>query len=166
MKKTLLPLAAVGLSSLIAITSFAADNSKDSKAPGAAGQPESLADKPSPPTKLPESLKEEKKREQAVDNHILPENLAVMEQPPPPPRAETQPPAPGEGFKWKPGHWAVVNKQWAWVPGEWGMPPQTSSVWIEGRWDEKTKKWSAPYWQADRPETYASEPEMIERKKF
>ena len=62
----------------------------------------------------------------------------------------------------------MKDKQWAWVPGEWGMPPMPSSVWLEGRYDEKTKKWSAPYWQADRPESYDTVPleKEMEKKKF
>lgn len=116
-----------------------------------------------PPEKLPPSLAAKKAAEEANRAHIRPANGPfTMETPPPPPRLETKPPAPAAGYVWIPGHWTPVNGQWRWTPGEWGEPPTAASVWIESKYDSKTKQWTAGYWQPDRPGGY--EPDVLEKE--
>lgn len=75
----------------------------------------------------------------------------IISTPPPPSRPENRPPAPAGVYVWVPGHFAPVKGEWQWVPGEWSVPATPSSVWIEGRYDEKAKRYSPGYWQPDRP---------------
>jgi WXXGXW repeat (2 copies) len=75
----------------------------------------------------------------------------LISAPPPSPRSETKPTAPAGLYVWVPGHYAPMKGQWQWVPGEWSVPATPSSVWIEGRYDEKAKRYSPGYWQPDRP---------------
>lgn len=178
MKKHLLPftLATAGLiaaNALMAqpdaVPSTPAPIPPSSKNP-AAVPPTPPPDAPLPANKLPPSLKEEKEREKALENHILPMDLIVMDQPPPAPRQETRPAAPAANYKWRPGHWAAVDKKWSWVAGEWVVPPDPVAVWIDGKYDATTQKWTAPYWQPDRPTNYdkdaAPAKDAVTPKKF
>lgn len=72
-------------------------------------------------------------------------------EPPPAPRSETKPEAPGPGYVWVEGHYMPVKGQWRWVRGEWAVPALPISVWIPARYDEKEKTWSPGYWQPDVP---------------
>jgi hypothetical protein len=71
--------------------------------------------------------------------------------PPPAPRAEAKPDAPGAGYVWVAGHYMPEKGEWRWVRGEWAVPATPSSVWIAARYDEKEQKWSPGYWQPDVP---------------
>jgi hypothetical protein len=75
----------------------------------------------------------------------------IVDTPPPPPRAEKKPPSPASDLVWVPGHWIPVKGEWQWRRGEWGFPATPVSVWIEARYDAKTKHWTAGYWQPDKP---------------
>lgn len=109
--------------------------------------------------KISPSLAASRAAEEARRAHILPATGPFkMETPPPAPRTETKTPAPAPGYVWMPGHWTPVKGEWQWTPGEWGLPPTAASVWIEGKYDSKTKQWSGGYWQPDRPDSY--EPEV------
>lgn len=72
-------------------------------------------------------------------------------EPPPAPRSETKPEAPGPGYVWVDGHYMPVKGQWRWVRGEWAVPALPISVWIPARYDEKEKTWAPGYWQPDVP---------------
>ena len=39
--------------------------------------------------------------------------------PPPAPRVETRPMAPGSDYIWQPGYWTLTNGQYTWVSGHW-----------------------------------------------
>jgi hypothetical protein len=97
--------------------------------------------------------------EEANEKHIRPAHtLVAMETPPPSPRTEKEPPLPAPGLVWMPGHWTPVKGEWQWTPGEWGIPATPVSVWIEPRYDAKTKQWRPGYWQPDRAAPYEPEP--------
>ena len=96
--------------------------------------------------------------EEANEKHIRPaRTLVTMETPPPGPRTEKKPPLPAPGLVWMPGHWTPVKGEWQWTPGEWGIPATPVSVWIEPRYDAKTKQWRPGYWQPDRAAPYEPE---------
>jgi WXXGXW repeat (2 copies) len=78
-----------------------------------------------------------------------------MAEPPPAPRSETKPEAPGSGYVWVEGHYMPVKGQWRWVRGEWAVPALPISVWISARYDAKAKTWSPGYWQPDVTTTVA-----------
>lgn len=73
-----------------------------------------------------------------------------MDTPPPTPRAESKPPAPGTDLVWVDGHYMPVEKEWRWVTGAWAKPATPISVWIPSRYNEKEKKWFPGYWEPDR----------------
>lgn len=84
-----------------------------------------------------------------------------MESPPPAPKTEGKPLAPGPDLVWVDGHYMPVENQWRWVTGAWAKPATPISVWIPARYDEKTKKWYPGYWEPDRvtaPPTESSAP--------
>lgn len=88
----------------------------------------------------------------------------LISTPPPPVRPETKPPAPAGLYVWVPGHYAPAKGEWQWIPGEWSVPATPSSVWIEGRYDEKTKRYSPGYWQPDRPPAPQTNGNNIEKE--
>jgi hypothetical protein len=89
--------------------------------------------------------------EEANEEHIKPvRGVLKVETPPPAAREEKKPPSPGAGLVWVPGHWVPVKGEWQWRPGEWGFPATPISVWIEAKYDDKSKQWTAGYWQPDR----------------
>lgn len=74
---------------------------------------------------------------------------AVIDTPPPSPRAETKPASPDPKYAWVAGHYIPVKGEWQWVAGKWAQPPTVESVWIQGSYDAKTKRWSEGHWQPD-----------------
>ena len=74
-----------------------------------------------------------------------------MDDPPPAPRPEGKPAAPGPDLVWVDGHYMPVEHEWRWVMGAWAKPATPISVWIPGRFNEKEKKWFPGYWEPDRP---------------
>jgi hypothetical protein len=137
--------------------------SKPAASAGSASAPVSVATgKEDPPASQPEAAKpaaspltESQELEKAKQAHIRPASrLIVMESPPPPPRVETKIPSSVPGLVWVPGHWTPVKSEWQWTAGEWSVPATAASVWIEPRYDPKTKQWTAGYWQPDREQAY------------
>jgi hypothetical protein len=45
-----------------------------------------------------------------------------------------QPPIPGPGYIWIPGHWAWDGQEYYWVPGFWELPPAVDLLWTPGYW--------------------------------
>jgi hypothetical protein len=90
--------------------------------------------------------------EEANKEHIKESRtFLTVDTPPPAPREEKKPPAPAAGLVWVAGHWLPVKGDWQWKSGEWGFPATPVSVWIESKYDPKTKRWTAGYWQPDKP---------------
>ena len=101
--------------------------------------------------KLPPELAASKTVEEANKEHSEPaKDRFIMETPPPPLRAEKKPPIPAAGMVWVPGHWYPSKGEWQWRAGQWGIPATPISVWIDAKYDAKTKQWSPGYWQPDR----------------
>ncbi len=46
----------------------------------------------------------------------------------------SQPPIPGLGYIWIPGHWAWDGQEYYWVPGFWELPPAADLLWTPGYW--------------------------------
>lgn len=46
----------------------------------------------------------------------------------------SQPPIPGPGYIWIPGHWAWGGTEYFWVPGFWELPPAADLLWTPGYW--------------------------------
>lgn len=118
--------------------------------------PPDSASKSAPPA-LPPSLAADKAKEEAIRAHIQPSTYQKMATPPPAPRAEIPPARPAGEHVWVPGHWAPQEGEWKWVSGQWRVPATPTSVWIEPRYDPAKQRWSAGYWQPDRPDSYENE---------
>jgi hypothetical protein len=137
--------------------------------PGASGHADVTRNKPQtsgdhasaiPPTDLIST----KAREEANRKHIRPPTApVVVDTPPPAPRQEKRPVMTAPGLVWVPGHWVPTKTEWQWVSGEWGVPATPISVWIEPKYDAKTKQWRPGYWQPDREESYEEEPSQEDR---
>lgn len=56
------------------------------------------------------------------------------ELPPPPPRAEAVPGAPGPDYVWLPGYWYWTGQNYLWRPGAWDLPPAPHHVWVRSGW--------------------------------
>ena len=60
--------------------------------------------------------------------------IVVRIGPPPPPRHEFVPVAPGPGYVWVPGHYLMPPRRHAhWVPGHW-VEHRGGWYWNEGHW--------------------------------
>lgn len=77
----------------------------------------------------------------------IPAPILVREAPPRPTIVEAQYAAPGPGFVWIAGHNAWMNGRWVWVAGTWARPPQPGAVYVEGRWDERSRNWTESHWE-------------------
>lgn len=75
----------------------------------------------------------------------------VIRTPPPPPVKERIPPPPGADYIWVPGHYVPIERVWTWTAGKWTVPPDSKAIWIEGRYDVQTQRWTAGYWQPGDP---------------
>lgn len=80
-----------------------------------------------------------------------PPPVIVRQAPPRPVIVERQYNAPGPGFVWVAGHNMWINDRWAWIPGTWARPPQNNTIYVEGRWDERSRNWIAPHWEIVGP---------------
>jgi len=69
--------------------------------------------------------------------------VVVAPNPPPPPEAEIQPPVPGPGVAWIPGHWSWEPDahNFVWLHGRYMEPPHTDAAWLPGRWVERDQGW-------------------------
>jgi hypothetical protein len=153
---------------LVTVSTTAADDSAKPAPPSPAAPSSPVAvkspvgtDRPAPAApasaaRLPKSLAEEKATEEALRAHVRPA-ARLMATPPPAARAEVKPPAPDAHSVWVPGHWAPEAGEWKWTAGQWSTPATPVSVWIEAKYDAKTKQWSPGYWQPDRPDSYLNE---------
>src|SRR5579862_6042100 len=54
--------------------------------------------------------------------------------PPPPPMAESIPPAPGPTVYWQAGHWGWTGAKWIWLGGHYENRPTRTAVWTPGQW--------------------------------
>lgn len=139
--------------------------SASTAAPTSPGRPTTTATasetKASEPTQAPSpspALEANQAAEEAKRAHIRPATEPLMmDTPPPPAPADVKPPRPDASYVWVPGHWSPVQGEWKWQAGEWAVPATPASVWIDPKYDPKTKQWSAGYWQPDRPQSYDAE---------
>ncbi|HTL54420.1 MAG TPA: hypothetical protein VL361_02020 [Candidatus Limnocylindrales bacterium] len=62
-------------------------------------------------------------------------DTVVVQAPPPPPRVEYVPLAPGPTYVWVPGYWSWrVGGGWMWVGGHYVVRPHPHAVWVGGHW--------------------------------
>lgn len=140
--------------------------------PPATRNERSTATQATPAKQLPPATAEAKAIDAANKEHLRPSrDRHKMETPPPALRSETKPPMPAQGMVWVPGHWIPVKGEWQWTAGHWGIPATPISVWIDAKYDPKTKQWSPGYWQPDRvtpeqPEVPASKEGQPPGEKF
>ena len=80
-----------------------------------------------------------------------PPPIIVREAPPRPVIVERQYAQPGPGYVWVPGHNSWVNGRWVWFPGTWVLPPHPGAVYVEGRWDERSRNWIESHWEIVPP---------------
>ena len=59
--------------------------------------------------------------------------------PPPAPKDEIKPPAPGPKAVWVEGNWKWSGGHYVWVPGHWVKNPKGN--WVEGHWDKRPHGW-------------------------
>ena len=58
---------------------------------------------------------------------------------------------PGPDYVWVSGHNTYRDGRWVWVGGTWARPPQPDAIYVEGRWDERSRSWVESHWEvADR----------------
>lgn len=60
---------------------------------------------------------------------------------PPPPQAETIPPAPSPTSVWIPGRWQWTGATWAWQTGHYADRPQAMAAWVPGHWEQSGNQW-------------------------
>ncbi len=72
--------------------------------------------------------------------------------PPPPPapyRVGVVGYAPGPGFVWTNGYWALRGGRWAWAEGAWVRPPRHRAVWVAPYWEphRRSYRFHRGYWR-------------------
>ncbi|MFY7903528.1 MAG: YXWGXW repeat-containing protein, partial [Rubrivivax sp.] len=72
----------------------------------------------------------------------------VVDAPPPPPRYEAVPVAPGVAYVWIGGHWAWQAGRHVWIGGRWALPP-AGHAWVPGYWGRHGPgwRWHGGYWR-------------------
>jgi len=76
-----------------------------------------------------------------------PPPIVVREAPPRSVVVDTRYAAPGSGYVWVAGHNSWRNGRWVWVAGTWTRPPQPNVIYVEGRWDERSRNWIESHWE-------------------
>lgn len=68
---------------------------------------------------------------------------------PPPPHAESPPPAPAVGYIWIGGHWAWHLGRHVWIGGRWSVPPRGYRGWAPGGWHRHDRgwRWRGGHWR-------------------
>ncbi len=66
---------------------------------------------------------------------------AVVDRPPPDPRAEVVGDPPHPRYVWIAGYWNWVSTRHVWVPGFWTRPPSGFSTWEPARWHREEQGW-------------------------
>jgi hypothetical protein len=76
----------------------------------------------------------------------------VASRPPPPPRVEIIPAAPGREYVWLPGYWHWERNDHRWVDGRWDRQRERER-WVPHRWDHDDRggQWHlhGGYWHRD-----------------
>lgn len=54
---------------------------------------------------------------------------------------------PGPDYIWVEGHNSWRDGRWVWVGGTWARPPQRDAIYVEGRWDERSRNWVESHWE-------------------
>jgi hypothetical protein len=69
--------------------------------------------------------------------------VVLAPNPPPEPRVEVRPPAPGPSVVWVGGNWrwSTPEKNFVWVPGKYVEPPRARAAWVPGRWMQRPDGW-------------------------
>jgi hypothetical protein len=75
----------------------------------------------------------------------------VVHEAPPRPVREVIVTSPGRGYVWVPGRYVWHHHHWNWVPGVWVVPPQQGAIYVEGRWDERSRNWVEAHWELPPP---------------
>jgi hypothetical protein len=75
-----------------------------------------------------------------VQSAPAPGSEVVVEAEPPPPQAETRPPAPSTAHVWVTGYWSWRDG-WAWTPGVWVLRPRPAAAWVPGHWARRPRGW-------------------------
>lgn len=70
---------------------------------------------------------------------VLPHEI-VVPLPPPPPRVEVVPVAPGVGWLWIDGYWGWAGGRHVWRPGHWS-PPRQGQRYEPHRWEPAGNGW-------------------------
>jgi hypothetical protein len=61
--------------------------------------------------------------------------------PPPAPRYERRPNAPGPGYAWRGGEYHWNGNRYVWAPGFYVRPPYGHGAWVPGRWVRRYHRW-------------------------
>ena len=68
------------------------------------------------------------------ESDILAEQTTEAPAAPPPPQAETMPPAPIAATVWIAGFWQWSGTSWVWIPGAWQLRPSATAEWQAPSW--------------------------------
>jgi hypothetical protein len=67
--------------------------------------------------------------------------IMIAPDPPPPNRAEIQPPAPSPQAMWHSGNWRWNGAKYVWVAGHYVERPSPTANWTPGYWEQRPEGW-------------------------
>jgi hypothetical protein len=68
---------------------------------------------------------------------LHPAEIIIKTAPPAPVSVAVIGRAPSARHIWVPGYYKGVGGRYAWVPGQWMVPPRAGAVWVPPRWIQK-----------------------------
>ncbi len=76
----------------------------------------------------------------------------VVEEAPPPRRAEVAIERPGRRFVWIKGDWRLTGREWNWTDGYWLVPPRPNVRWLAARYEKVPAgtRYTPGHWSNER----------------
>ncbi|HYM25967.1 MAG TPA: YXWGXW repeat-containing protein [Vicinamibacterales bacterium] len=72
---------------------------------------------------------------------VAPRGRVYVRIAPPVPIVEARVVAPGPGYVWVPGYYALQRGAYVWLPGRYVLPPRARAVWIAPHWEHERRGW-------------------------
>ena len=78
----------------------------------------------------------------------------IVQEAPPPFRAERRSSRPSNEYVWVDGYWHWNGRQYVWQPGHWARPPHERAMWVAPRYErhEQGYRYTPGQWREEQQE--------------